>query len=311
MSVDSAAAAGAGAAADSAARQSRDDAWWTGPLLAPSASTLPRGHFLIEPYVFDSVVYAREDADGGKTRVPHEYVSGSLTYVLYGLTDRLTVGAIPRFGINHVIDGEKSGGVGVSDIVLQAQYRLALFHEGRPLPTISMAISESLPTGKFDQLRDRRSDALGSGAYTTTLSVYSQYFFWMPTGRILRTRLNVCYSMSSAVAVRDASVYGTQAGFRGRAYPGDSFVADSAWEYSVTRRWVPAVDFVYERDANTSVRGGEVTASSGPSTLFAVAPAIEHNWSNRVGMIVGARFVVTGRNTSLSVVPIAAINLLY
>jgi hypothetical protein len=112
MSVDSAAAAGAGAAADSAARQSRDDAWWTGPLLAPSASTLPRGHFLIEPYVFDSVVYAREDADGGKTRVPHEYVSGSLTYVLYGLTDRLTVGAIPRFGINHVIDGEKSGGVG-------------------------------------------------------------------------------------------------------------------------------------------------------------------------------------------------------
>jgi hypothetical protein len=75
--------------------------------------------------------------------------------------------------------------------------------------------------------------------------------------------------------------------------------------------WVPAVDFVYERDANTSVRGGEFTASSGPSTLFAVAPAIEHNWSNRVGMIVGARFVVTGRNTSLSVVPIAAINLLY
>ena len=29
--------------------QSLDDAWWTGPMLAPSAATLPRGHFLIEP----------------------------------------------------------------------------------------------------------------------------------------------------------------------------------------------------------------------------------------------------------------------
>ncbi|MBV8805065.1 MAG: hypothetical protein JO042_08460, partial [Sinobacteraceae bacterium] len=34
-------------------RQSRDDAWWTGPLLAASPVTLPQGHFLIEPYVFD------------------------------------------------------------------------------------------------------------------------------------------------------------------------------------------------------------------------------------------------------------------
>ena len=36
--------------------QSLDDAWWTGPMLAPSAATLPRGHFLIEPYLFDVIV---------------------------------------------------------------------------------------------------------------------------------------------------------------------------------------------------------------------------------------------------------------
>ena len=37
----------------SGARQSLDDAWWTGPMLAPSANTLPQGHFLIEPYLYD------------------------------------------------------------------------------------------------------------------------------------------------------------------------------------------------------------------------------------------------------------------
>ena len=36
-------------------RQSLDDAWWSGPMLAPSAATLPRGHFLIEPYLYDVI----------------------------------------------------------------------------------------------------------------------------------------------------------------------------------------------------------------------------------------------------------------
>jgi hypothetical protein len=31
-------------------RQPLDDAWWTGPILAASGATLPRGHYLIEPY---------------------------------------------------------------------------------------------------------------------------------------------------------------------------------------------------------------------------------------------------------------------
>ena len=34
-------------------RESLDEAWWTGPMLAPSANTLPRGHILLEPYLYD------------------------------------------------------------------------------------------------------------------------------------------------------------------------------------------------------------------------------------------------------------------
>ena len=57
-------------------RQSPDDAWWTGPLLAPNASTLPRGHFLIEPYLYD-VIGA------------HSNGFGSLTYINYGLVKQI------------------------------------------------------------------------------------------------------------------------------------------------------------------------------------------------------------------------------
>jgi len=46
-------------AAATAADQSRDDAWWTGPMLAPSAATLPQGHVLVEPYLFNVMSYGR------------------------------------------------------------------------------------------------------------------------------------------------------------------------------------------------------------------------------------------------------------
>lgn len=53
--------------------------------------------------------------------------------------------------------------------------------------------------------------------------------------------------------MKDVSVYGTRSGFRGYVKPGSSFVADLAFEYSLTRNWVPALDVIYERDASTEL----------------------------------------------------------
>src|SRR5271155_3672684 len=90
-------------------RQKLGEAWWTGPMLANNASTLPRGHFLVEPYLYD-VVGA------------HANGFGSLTYIEYGLANRFTVGLIPTFGYNKVSDGLSSSGVGVGDVTVLAQY---------------------------------------------------------------------------------------------------------------------------------------------------------------------------------------------
>src|SRR5260370_10411586 len=137
-------------------RQSLDDAWWTGPMLAPSAATVPRGHLLIEPYLYD-VISA------------HSNGFGSLTYVNYGLADRVTVGLIPTAGFNVVSNGASSSGVGLGDVPLQAQYRLTQFHAGSWIPTTSIVVQETFPTGKYDRLGNRPSDRVASGAYTTRL----------------------------------------------------------------------------------------------------------------------------------------------
>src|SRR5262249_16104188 len=115
-------------------------------------------------------------------------------------------------------------------------------HEGHWVPTTSVAVQETFPTGRYDRLGDRPSAGLGSGAYVTTLALSSQTYFWPPNGRILRMRLNVSQSFPGTVSVDDASVYGTVAGFRGQATPGRSLFLDAAWEYSLTRRWVLALD---------------------------------------------------------------------
>jgi hypothetical protein len=309
------------AAASSADRQSRDDAWWTGPLLAASPGTLAQGHWLIEPYVFDAIPRGHYDRDGSRRAGPHSNNFGSQSYILYGLLDRVSVGLIPRFGFNDPSDGRGSSKPGVGDLTLQAQYGLTRFTEGSWVPTTAILFQETLPTGKYDRLGRRPADGLGAGAYSSTFAFYSQYFFWMPNGRILRTRLDFSYSISGSAAVRDVSVYGTDTGFKGRARPGNSLGIDAAWEYSLTRNWVLALDVAYQHDSSTQVAGldlhtavagggpAQIQLSSGPGHSWSLAPALEYNFNSRVGIIAGAKFTVAGRNATALIIPVAAINI--
>jgi hypothetical protein len=327
-------------AAVARAEQSLDEAWWTGPMLAPNAATLPAGHALIEPYLFDEVTVGRFDTNGTRASAPREQDLGSLTYILYGLTDLTTVGMLPRFGYNVPPGEPSSSGVGIGDLTLQAGYGVLQYHGGGYTPAVSLVVQETLPTGRYDRL-ERASDGLGAGAYTTTLAVYSQDYFWMPNGRILRARLDVSYALSSSVGVHDQSVYDTPYGFSGHAYPGDVFTVDAAAEYSVTRNWVLALDVIYQHSDSTrvsgsvsggsvtggSVTGGSVSAGSagsasgpaasvyqsatGSSYSLGFAPAIEYNFSSTVGALLGVRIIEIGRNTAATITPAIALNMVF
>lgn len=297
-------------ASSSGTRESLNDAWWTGPILAASGATLPRGHFLIEPYFYDAVG-------------DHSNGLGSSSYMLYGLADGFTIGSIPTAGYNKVSTGKNSSDVGLGDVTLLAQHRLTQFHEGSWIPTSGLVVEETLPTGKYDRLGNQPSNGLGAGAYTTTVGFYPQTYFWLPNGRILRMRFDITQSLSSSVKVEGVSVYGTGAGFSGSAKPGSSFYADPAWEYSLTRHWVLALDAAYRHNWNTRVTGydapvpgGEQNPSSvlmntGSSEVFAFAPAIEYNWKSYLGLIFGSRVIPESHNTSATITPVLAINFVH
>ena len=304
-------------------QQSLDDAWWTGPLLAASPGTLPRGHWLLEPYVFDVITYGHFDRYRTLRSSGAAHEIGNQSYVEYGLVDGFTLGLIPRIGLRESAAGQDSSGFAVGDLTLQGAYGLTQFRQGSWIPTTSFVIGETFPTGKYDRLSGPTDGALGSGAYSTTLSLYSQTYFWMPNGRILRTRLDLSYQVSQWASVRGISVYGTGAGFDGRAHPGPSFFGDLAFEYSATQNWVLATDVWWEHDGNTRLQGsylpprGSLLASalfaldSGAGELLYLAPAVEYNWNARMGVIAGARIAAAGRNATATATPVVAVNMVF
>jgi hypothetical protein len=118
-------------------------------------------------------------------------------------------------------------------------------------------------------------------------------------------------------------VYGTGADFRGHAEPGRSSLVDASWEYSLTRRWVLALDATYRYTANTRVIGNNISGSSsgqdsngvllnlGSSETSGFAPAVEYSWKSTIGVIVGTRVIPGGHNAAMTITPVAAINIVH
>jgi hypothetical protein len=279
-------------------------------MLAPSAGTLPRGHFLLEPYFYD-------------VAGAHSNTFGSLSYFLYGLGHKFTVGMIPTVDYEQVSDGPSSSTLELGDTGLLVQYGLTQFHEGSWHPTTAINVQETFPTGRYDQLGGLPSDGFGSGAYTTALALYSQTYFWLPNGRILRARFNISDAFSSSVNVQGVSVYGTAAGFSGTAKPGNTAYADAAAEYSLTRRWVLALDVEYHFEGNTPVTGYNtldpggipnppvIQTNSGSTGEIIFAPAFEYNWKPTIGVLLGTRIIEVGHNITPSITPALAINFVH
>jgi hypothetical protein len=277
-------------------------------MLANSAATLPRGHMLAEPYVYDVIGI---DAHGGNSNG-----FGSRSYLEYGLTDRLTVGAIPVFGFNEVNSGLNSSHVAMGDQTVLAQFGLTKFREGSRTPTTAVMFQETFPTGKYDNLGSTPTNGLGAGSYTSQIAFNTQTYFWARTGRILRMRLNLAESFSTTATVRGVSVYGTSENFRGRAKPGLNSYLDWAWEYSLTRKWVVAIDTTYSYTTSTLITGANATRhgtfpqrlSSGWSDSVGFAPALEYSWKPTIGILLGTRILALGHNNSSTVSPAIAIN---
>lgn len=277
-------------------RAAMKSARWTGPLLASNAETLPRGHFYTEPYFFDGI-------SGG------DHHPGSSGFYQYGLADNWTVGVQPFFALGT---HKFNRGAAIGDFKLLSQVRLSHFTAEQRVPSVALVTNLILPTGKHDRLGALKNGH-GSGSFAPEVGVNVQQYFLLKNGRLLRGRINVLKDFPLRTEVVGRSVYGTDAGFRGHAKPGSKTTVILGAEYSLTREWVLAFDIERDQWDKTEVTGrdgsGALTQrTSARSWNIGFAPAVEYNWSDRGGAIVGVWIVPKGRNTRFSVTPAIAIS---
>jgi hypothetical protein len=85
----------------------------------------------------------------------------------------------------------------------------------------------------------------------------------------------------------------------------------AAVEYSLTREWVLALDIIREATSETTVKGryfdGPLVRQSFPKRRYVgFAPAVEYNWSDRSGILLGVWINPKGHNSPSSVIPALA-----
>lgn len=276
-------------------RTAMKSARWTGPLLASNAETLPRGHVYTEPYFFDGI-------SGG------DHHPGSSGFYQYGLRDNWTVGMQPFFSVGTE---RFNRGAAIGDFKLLSQVRLSHFTPDHQVPSVALVTNLIVPTGKHDRLGTLKNGH-GSGAFAPEVGINVQQYFLLKNGRLLRTRINVLHDFPLRTKVAGRSVYGTDNGFRGHARPGAKTSLILGAEYSVSKEWVLALDIERDQWGKTKVKGrnasgAPIDQTSSKSWNVGFAPAVEYNWSDRAGAIVGVWIVPKGHNTRSSVTPAIAI----
>jgi hypothetical protein len=277
--------------------------WFTGPLLAPSPPPPAHDWFAIEPYLLISRGAGGFDGDGVFAAQP----KGSdrlinFTVFKYGLTDNLALQLLPGFA--RAADGAS----GFTDLPVQLEYRwFGRTDTGFWHPSLTTTFTVNFPIGPYQHLR-RAEDGFGAGAYRASGQVLLQSLF-STFGYVHRMRAWATLSTPlESVGVAGISSYGTSAGYSGIAFPGAATELGVADEFGLDQRWALALDVVQDFAKPAHLSG----LPPGPgSSSFILAPAVEYNFSDWIGVIAGVQVTVAGHNTSAPLVPQVAVNMFF
>lgn len=300
------------------ASQAVNDQWFTGPLVAPSPALPKAGLFVVEPYIITTLNTGSYLANGHHAGGSNQSRYGALlSLVEYGITDRLTIEALPQinYGWN---DQATTRGAVASDLPVDLKYRFLDQVVNTATPSASVSVGISFPIGPFDKLGSKLEESgPGSGVYYARQGGTLQWLFNTWDNHPLRVRLwGSLEEPLNHPTVRDVSVYSTKPGFFGKAKPGITATVGISPEYALTQRWVLAADIFRSYADGASVSGTDIngnlfSARPGSRGSWAVAPAVEYNWSSKYGVIAGVQLNFAGHNTSSYVAPQIALNIVF
>lgn len=278
--------------------------WYTGPLITPSASMVPPGQMMAQPYVYGVDNYAQFNKERKSISLAHDLVQINTQPVVFQIGITNTVDTTIIFGQLMNWQNGKFGG-GIQDLVVQLGF--LMYPQSLYVPQFKFSIGQSFPTGKYKDLSTNglALSGTGAGAYETTFTfTTSKVLFWS-TRHPFNTRMTIGYTVTTPVRVHNFNTYGGGFGTKGVVHPGNALTVDVGLELSITQRWVIAMDIVYKATNRTKFNGFPGTLADGtPATVgtgysdnLSLAPAFEYNFNANAGFIAGPWFSVWGRNS--------------
>lgn len=281
-----------------------ENPWFTGPLLTPNSIVVPAGHFNFQPYVFSIANTGFYDKHGKGVKRPTLWVNSLQPILQVGLTKWMDFQIAPS--VNYSISQHK-GAWSFSDFPLIFDFQLfSPRPQGDFRPFIKLALIEIFPTGKYQKLDPNKNgaDIGGLGSYQTILGIAVGKLIHIQGIHFISSRFYAQYTLPSPVRVKGFNAYGGGFGAKARIFPSQNFEVDIGLEYNLTKNWALASDFVgiwfskthYSGTSGFTRDGNKAELGTKAGCQYALAPAIEYNFSENLGVIFGSWFTVAGRN---------------
>lgn len=276
--------------------------WFTGPILCPSAYVVPVGHINIQPYYY--YTYSKGYYDNSWNARSFDTLYTQLIQIpfKFGVVDKMDFGLVPAV-IGQQRKGQSSWGL--SDCVVSAGFQVLNAGIDDPWPAVKIGIRASLPLGKYKNLDPKklRTDIHGTGNYFPSVGLVVGKLWHLKGIHYFELRLASYYAFSTHVTVNGKSLYNSLTVKKGTVHPGDVITGTVAVQYNFNKRWAFACDVFYRHRLRASYIGPfnpkdvDVIENKRVSDNFSLAPALEYNFSENLGLIGGCWFSIAGRNT--------------
>ena len=285
--------------------QENPEPWFTGTLLAPVSTTIPAGYVDIEPYLTVLNQYGTYDAEWHAHSVPNFLSVSPLFFCIVGIADGVNFEMLPSLLYNRT-QGKSS--THFADLSLGFNLQIYSQKEENWWPGVLISLAEVFPTGKYQKASPRKkgTDISGAGAWVFAPNIVFSRLIHIHKEHYLNVYLTFEYSIPTDVHVKGFNAYGGGFGTRGKVHTGTVYTGLFSFEYSLTRNWAFAFDFLYNYRNKNSFSGKKGHLADGiPAVVgdpsgnsISLAPAIEYNFSETFGIIAGSWFTVAGRNAA-------------
>ncbi len=291
---------------------------FTGPLLAPSGYVVQKGHFNIQPYYTYFVINGFYDSSWDVvSKTPFINSSIALPFKV-GLGYGLDIGLNPLI-VSQFTNNQKT--YGLSDWGFSLGYQLYNAKLSDFLPGLKLAFRLSLPIGKYQNLNPQklRTDALGDGSWWSGVGLSSSKLWYLKGIHFFELRAAITYFISTPVKIKGYNFYGGSYDTNATMHIGNRLNVNLAGQYNLSKHWALACDLVYRHQnssyytgfAGSGAKGALAFLNTLSLDVISIAPAIEYNFNENIGLIAGSWLSIIGRNAGQFRSGIISLNIYY